>query len=102
MKLIAIFLIIFGFATLSTIAMEFSSNESEFVKAMDRTTYLEDSAEELAEYNQPEEAVEESHSRAKRYTCDVLRSTAACVFHCKLLGKSGGYCSRKLICTCRR
>lgn len=40
-------------------------------------------------------------NRQKRFTCDVLESTEACIFHCLLLGRRGGYCSSKKICICR-
>ncbi|XP_018799561.1 PREDICTED: sapecin-like [Bactrocera latifrons] len=39
--------------------------------------------------------------RQKRFTCDVLESTEACIFHCLLLGRRGGYCSRQKVCICR-
>ncbi|XP_039953893.1 sapecin-like [Bactrocera tryoni] len=39
--------------------------------------------------------------RQKRFTCDVLASTEACIIHCLLLGRRGGYCSRQKVCICR-
>lgn len=41
-------------------------------------------------------------SRQKRFTCDFLESTDACIFHCLLLGRRGGYCSRQKVCICRQ
>ena len=95
MKIIVIFLIIFGFATF-TIAAALSSDESEFVKAMDRTSIM-------AKYYQPQAATKENHIRAKRYvfTCESIPAAAACVMYCLDIGSPGGYCSPKLICTCR-
>ncbi|XP_017865416.1 PREDICTED: defensin [Drosophila arizonae] len=49
---------------------------------------------------------QESHSRLKRATCDLLSgfsvNHSACAVHCIGLGKSGGYCNDKAVCVCRR
>ncbi|XP_036331263.1 phormicin-like [Rhagoletis pomonella] len=48
------------------------------------------------EVNRPEHL-----SRQRRFTCDVLQSKEACIFHCLLLGRRSGYCSRGGVCICR-
>lgn len=41
-------------------------------------------------------------NRQKRYTCNVLKSPAACSAHCVVLGKwRGGFC-RRGTCICRQ
>ncbi|XP_039953897.1 defensin-like [Bactrocera tryoni] len=41
-------------------------------------------------------------NRQKRFTCDVLKSEAACSSHCLVLGRwKGGYC-RRGTCICRQ
>lgn len=74
----------------------------------------DETLEELSELpeHQPINELEVHHIRSKRATCDLLSFTAAniklnhaaCAAHCLLMfrGFTGGFCTSRGICNCRR